>query len=171
MNGKSKSGRPTEETVKAYESVVTAGKENLEKAVRAGSDAAAQAMQMNKQGLEAAVKGFDDISKQSRRTLEALMNAGTVTTRGLETINAENMAFAKTQFDESVAAAKAMFGARTLQDLIDLQTGYAKTAFDAYMSQSTKVSEIATKLAQEAFEPINAQVQAAMERAVKPMAF
>lgn len=169
MNGKTKSGRPTEENVRAYESVVIAGKENLEKAVRAGSDAATQAMQFNKHGMEAAVKGFDDISKQSKRAVEAMVNATTVTTRGLEAINAENMAFAKTQFDESVAAAKAMFGARTLQDLIDLQTGFAKSAFDSYMSQSTKVSEIATKLAQEAFEPINAQVQEVVERAMKPM--
>lgn len=169
MNGRIKSGKPTEETVKAYESVVTAGKENMEKAVRAGSDAAAQAMAMNKQNLEAAAKGFDDVSKQSRQALEAAMNASTVTTRGFEAINAENMAFAKTQFDESVAAAKAAFGARTLQDLIDLQTGFAKSAFDAYMAQSTKVSEIATKLAQEVFEPINTQVQAAMERVVRPL--
>ena len=60
--------------------------------------------------------------------------------------------------------------AKTLQEFIDLQSGYAKTAFDGYVAQSTKLGEMTSKLAKDAFAPINVQVQAAVEKFGKPLA-
>jgi phasin family protein len=103
-------------------------------------------------------------------TVEAIVAAGTVTAKGVEAINAEVLAYSKSAFEDSVAAAKAVLAAKTLKEVVDLQTDFAKTAFEGYLHQSSKLGELTAKITQEAFEPINTRFQAAVEKFVKPLA-
>lgn len=170
MSTKTKGAKGAEAATKTYETVVAASKENVEKAVKAGSEAVEKALSLSKERIEAAVKGYDEMTALNKQAVEAFMSAGTVASKGVEQINAEVLAFTKTQIEDSISAAKALMGAKTLQELVDLQSDYARGAFDAYMAQSTKMGELTAKLAQEAFEPINAQLQATVEKFVKPLA-
>ncbi|MBN9525568.1 MAG: phasin family protein [Alphaproteobacteria bacterium] len=169
------------ETAKTYDDVVSAskegvekfvatGKENVEKVVKLGTEAAEKVMSYNRQRVDAAVKAYDELTGFNKQTVEAVVSAGNVTVKGIESLNAEVMAFAKHQIEDSIAATKAVFGAKTLQEVLEVQQDFAKAAFDAYMAETTKLGELTAKFAQDAFAPINAQVQAAVERAVKPLA-
>ena len=89
---------------------------------------------------------------------------------GYEAINADVLAYSKSTFEDSVAAAKAVLAAKTLKEVVDLQTDFAKTAFEGYLHQSSKLGELTAKITKEAFEPINARFQAAVEKFVKPLA-
>lgn len=146
-----------------FEAAIYASKEQVEKAIATGTEALEKAFSMSKDR-------FEDIAKMGKEQVDACVTAGNVATKGMETINAEAMAFTKTQIEDQISAAKAMMGAKTLQELIELQNGYAKSAFEAYSAYTTKMSEVATKVAQDAFAPINAQVQASVEKFVKPLA-
>jgi phasin family protein len=163
-------GTETEALANPFEAVIYASKEQVEKAITASTEALEKAFSMSKERFDAVAKGVDDAAKLSKDQVEAYVTAGNVATKGLETINAEVMAFTKTQVEDQISAAKAMMGAKTLQELIELQNGFAKSAFEAYTAHTTKLSEVATKVAQDAFAPINAQVQAAVEKMVKPIA-
>jgi phasin family protein len=171
MTVKSKTGKAGDEFGRVDETVMAATKQSVETAVKAGSEAMEKAMGFQKHGLDAMSKNFEEIVKLNRQTVEAMVVAGTAATKGIETLSAENLAFAKARFDETVGNAKAMFGARTLQEVVELQTDISRSAFDAFMSQTTKVGEMAAKLAQEAFAPINAQIQAAVEKMAKPATY
>lgn len=135
-----------------YDSVIGASKEQVEKALKASTEALESAM----------AAGKDQV--------DAIVSAGNVAAKGIETINAEVIAFSKTAIEEQISAAKALMGAKTLQEFIELQNDYAKSAFEAYTAHTTKLSEVATKVTQETFAPINAQFQAAVEKMVKPLA-
>lgn len=163
-------GTETEALANPFEAVIYASKDQVEKAIAASTEALEKAFSMSKERFDAVAKGVDDAAKLSKDQVEAYVSAGNVASKGLETINAEVMAFTKTQVEDQISAAKAMMGAKTLQELIELQNGYAKNAFEAYTAHTTKLSEVATKVAQDAFAPINAQVQAAVEKMVKPIA-
>lgn len=163
-------GTETEALANPFEAVIYSSKDQVEKAIAAGTEALEKAFSMSKERFDAVAKGVDDAAKLSKDQVEAYVSASNVATKGLETINAEVMAFTKTQVEDQISAAKAMMGAKTLQELIELQNGYAKSAFEAYTAHTTKLSEVATKVAQDAFAPINAQVQAAVEKMVKPIA-
>ena len=65
---------------------------------------------------------------------------------------------------------QALLAARTLREAVDVQTDWAKTSFDKVVAESTKLSEISVKVANEAAEPINARFNAAIEKLLKPMA-
>ncbi|HEX6957870.1 MAG TPA: phasin family protein [Ferrovibrio sp.] len=157
-------------TGNAYESVVSVSKEQMEKAMKAGTEAVEKAIAMSKQRFDAVAKSVDDVAKLGKDQVDAIVSAGNVTAKGFEAINAELLAFSKSQFEDQISTAKAMMGVKTLQELIELQNDFAKNAFEAYTAHTTKISEVAAKTAQEAFAPINAQLQAAVERMVKPLA-
>ena len=154
----------------AYESVMYASKEQMEKAMKAGTEAVEKVFSMSKERFDAVAKSVDDAARLSKEQVDAIVSAGNVAAKGFETINAEVMAFTKGQIEDQISATKAMMGVRTLQDLIELQNDFAKSAFEAYTAHTTKLSEVAAKTAQEAFAPINTQFQAAVEKMVKPLA-
>lgn len=154
----------------AYEAVAYASKEQMEKAMKAGTEAFEKMFSMSKDRFEAVAKSVDDATKLGKDQVDAIVTASNVAAKGFEAINAELLAFTKSQFEDQISVTKAMMGVKTLQDLIELQNDFAKNTFEAYTAHTTKISEVAAKTAQDAFAPINAQIQSAVEKLVKPLA-
>ena len=94
-----------------------------------------------------------------------------VVAKGLETLSKEMMDFARVSFEGNVEATNAMLGAKTLNDLVDLQTQYTRKNMDQFLAESTKLTELSVKVANEAFAPIKARVDVAVEKMLKPAAF
>jgi len=170
MSSKGKGAKGAAGGSDLYEGVVASSKDTVEAAIKAGTEAATKAFTLGKDRVEAVVKSYDDVAAFSKDNVDAIMAAGNAATKGVEALNAEFLAFGKSAMEDSIAAAKAAMGAKTLQDLIELQTEFAKTSFDSYLQQSSKLGEMAARVAQDTFEPINARVQAAVEKFVKPIA-
>ncbi len=80
------------------------------------------------------------------------------------------MAMTQHQFEASVAAAKAVLGCTSLRQMVDLQTDLARTNFDKFVADGSKLSEISLKVANETLEPIQARVNVAVEKFIKPAA-
>jgi len=96
--------------------------------------------------------------------MEAWNDAGTAYGKGMEAISSQWMSFAKQMMNSNVQATKAILGAKSLNEAMELQTEYARGSFDGLMAQGTKVGELTTKVAQETAEPINAQFTASAEK-------
>jgi phasin family protein len=113
------------------------------------------------------VAGFDgylgDAAEANKANVEAVLAAGAVCGKGWSEINAEWMAFSSRMIEGTLASSKAAFGAKTLQEAIEMQSIQAKSDFEKVMAQNAKVGELATKVAQEAAAPISARVAATME--------
>ena len=122
------------------------------------------------QGFGAAVKGFEQFNSLGKDNIVAVVAFSTTYAKGIEAINAELMAFAKKSIEDGVSATKALMGAKTVKELVDLQSDFAKTSFDELMSKTSKLGEMCAKVTQEAFEPINARVSDTMEKFAKPLA-
>lgn len=153
-----------------YEDVVATSKDTVEAAVKASTEAATKAFAMSKDRVEQVVKSYDELATFNKGTVEAFVTAGNVAVKGFEQINAEVMAFSKASIEDGIAAAKAVMSAKTLNEFVELQSRFAKTSLDSFLQQSTKLGELSAKVAQESFEPINARVQVAVEKFVKPLA-
>jgi phasin family protein len=57
-----------------------------------------------------------------------------------------------------------------VQDLFEVQTGFARAAFDTAFAGATKMTELAVKTANEAVEPLQTRVAKAVEKYGKPLA-
>ncbi|HWE47388.1 MAG TPA: phasin family protein, partial [Caulobacteraceae bacterium] len=50
------------------------------------------------------------------------------------------------------------------QEVVELQTAYAKSALEAYIAQVTKASETVSAAVKESFQPLNERVTALVEK-------
>ena len=88
------------------------------------------------------------------------MKAANVAGKGAETLHNEIYAYSKQSIEDSIAAAKALMASKSAHEAFELQTGFAKSAFEAYVSQLTKLSELMTATSKESLAPIQGRVQA-----------
>lgn len=110
---------------------------------------------------------FEDVVGFQKDNVEAFVASSTILTKGFEALSKELVAFTQAQYEQSVSNAKALFAVKSVKELVDLQTEFAKTSFDALVAEATKVSETGIKVANEAAEPITARVNATVEKLSK----
>lgn len=113
--------------------------------------------------MEKASKSFEEVAAFSQETVDAMLKAQNLAAKAVEEINAEVIAFSKKTMEESVAHAKDLASAQTVTDFIEKQAGYAKTALDAMVKQSTKMNEMMMAAAKDAMAPITARMNAAAD--------
>ncbi|MEM1020121.1 MAG: phasin family protein [Sphingomonadales bacterium] len=159
---------------KAAEKVVEAQKEQLENAFKASSEAATKniekSFEMTKKTMDEAVKGFDEIAAFSKENVDAMMASSNAATKGLESMNAEIMAYSKSAMEDSMAAMKALTGAKNLREYFDIQNAMMKSSYDRYVAESSKFSEMGLKIMSEVAEPVNARMAVVMEKMAAPIA-
>ncbi|MAG95621.1 MAG: phasin family protein [Alphaproteobacteria bacterium] len=164
----------SEAAAQTLDAVAAAGKETVETVVKVGTDAAARgyekAFAMGQEQIDAAVKGYDQMASAGRENMDAWVAAGSAASKGFEAINAEVVDFTKGTMAEHMETFGKVVAAKSPQQAFDLQSDFAKSAFDAWVARSTKVSELGVKIASEAGAPVSARLQAAMESFVKPFA-
>ena len=68
---------------------------------------------------------------------------------GVQAIAAETADYSKKSFEEGSAALEKLLGAKSLEKAIEIQTAYAKTAYEGFVAQATKMGEIYVNLAKE----------------------
>lgn len=122
------------------------------------------------ESFEKASKGFDEMATMGRLNLEAAIKSVNVAAKGMEEINGEFVAYSREALEEGVAVAKAAMGAKSVQEAFEIQSGYAKSAIEAYVGRMTKFGDMFAAVAQAAFEPINGRVQAVVEKIRMPYA-
>ena len=123
----------------------------------------AEAKKTMEEGVEKMAKGVEDVTSFSQDNVEAMMTSGKVFAKATEEMNAEIIAFSKKSYQDSMAAAKEISGVKSVSEFFEKQTEFAKTAFESYVSEATKLNEIYSSAAKDAFEPLNARFTAAAD--------
>jgi hypothetical protein len=99
-------------------------------------------------------KNFDDVQKFSKDQMEVATKAATTVSEGVKALATEATEFSKKSFEDLTATSEALRGAKTFEAAVKIQQDYAKSAYEAFVAQATKVSEVYTNLAKEAFKPV-----------------
>ena len=117
-----------------------------------------------KDGVEKSLAAMNDMNAHSKKNLEAIVASATASAKGAEAMGAQAMAFSKTMFDAQVSAAKSLSGAKSLQEVVELQNAFAKSALETYMSEFGKMSETFSASMKESMKPIHERVTATVEK-------
>eukprot|EP00933_Yihiella_yeosuensis_P050507 TRINITY_DN48308_c0_g1_i1.p1 TRINITY_DN48308_c0_g1~~TRINITY_DN48308_c0_g1_i1.p1 ORF type:complete len:245 (+),score=55.09 TRINITY_DN48308_c0_g1_i1:30-737(+) len=133
-----------------------AAQETFETVTAASNDAM-------KEGFEKSLSAMNEFSAFQKDTVDAVIASATTASKSFEELNTSAVAFAKKSMEDSVAAAKTMAGAKSVQDLIEIQADYTKSSLDAYLSEVNKSSDLISSLMKESFKPINDRMVAAVE--------
>ena len=117
-----------------------------------------------KDAVEKSLAGLNEANAYSKKNLEAVIASVTAAAKGAEALGAETLSYSKAAMETQVAAAKSLSGAKSVQEVVELQTTFAKSALEAYIAQMTKASEIVSASMKDCLKPLNERVTAAVER-------
>ena len=117
-----------------------------------------------KDGVEKTLAALNEANAQSKKNLEAIVASATAATKGAEALGAQAMAYSKVVFDNQVAAAKTLSSAKSVQEVVELQTAFAKTALEGYMAEMGRMSETVSASVKDSMKPLNERVTAMVER-------
>ena len=155
-----------------------AGKDTAQKFYKAGSDSAVKGFEKGtaftreqvEKSFPQAVGKFDEATAFAKESMDASLASAAVASKSFDAIADEFVAYGKKAAETSFANAKALSGVKSFQDLLELQTGFARSAFDTAFAGATKMAELAVKAANEAAEPMQTRVAKAVEKYSKPVA-
>jgi len=102
------------------------------------------------------LKNFDDMQKYGKEHVDSTMKAWGHVSKGVQAIAAETADYSKKSFEEGSAALEKLLGAKSLEKAIEIQTAYAKTAYEGFVAQATKLGELYADLAKESYKPFEA---------------
>jgi hypothetical protein len=104
---------------------------------------------------------FEDLQKYGKEQFDAAAAATTSFTKTLQAIATETADYSKKSFEEGSAFLEKLLGAKSYDSAIQIQSDYWKTFYAGFIAQATKMGELYSALAKEAFKPLeNAFVKA-----------
>jgi hypothetical protein len=71
---------------------------------------------------------------------------------------AEMTDYSKKAFEDSCRAWEQLVGAKSVGQMIEIQSQFAKKAYDTYMSEMSKLGEMYVSLARNAYKPVEQAV-------------
>jgi hypothetical protein len=99
------------------------------------------------------LKNFDDVQKYGKDNMDATMKVWGQMSKSVQAIAAETADYSKKSFEEGSATLEKLFGAKSLDKAIEIQTAYAKSAYEGFVAQATKLGELYADLAKETYKP------------------
>jgi phasin family protein len=137
---------------------------NPAETAKATADKIAEAgSQAFKESVDKSMSALTDMNAQSKRNLEAVVASVTAATKGAESLGAQALAYAKKSTEDNMAAARSLTSAKSLQEAVELQTAFAKTALDGYLAEVNRWSDTVSATVRESMRPINERVSATVE--------
>lgn len=137
------------------------GAETLKSTVEQFTTAGNQAF---KDSIEKSLSALGEVNVNSKKNLEAVVASATAAAKGAEALGAQAMSYSKKALDDQAAAAKRLSGAKSVQEVVELQTAYAKSALETYIAEMTRASETVSASVKECFQPLNERVTALVEK-------
>lgn len=132
-------------------------KANAEQAQAAGA-------KVFREAADKSAAGLAELNVQGKQNLEAIVASAAAAQKGAEALSAQSVAFSKKSWEDGVAAAQSMAQARSVQELLELQTNWAKSATETYLAEVTRMTDVITASVKDSFKPINERVTASVER-------
>ena len=122
-----------------------------------------------KTALEKSAQVVEQIADLTRGNVEAIVASSKLAAKGVETLSKDAADYSRKSFEDASAAFKSFSQVKSPTDLFKLQGDFARSAFDAAVAETARLSETVLKLANDVAEPINSRYAVAAER-VKTLA-
>ena len=122
-----------------------------------------EAQKSVEEGMEKMSKSIEDATAFGQENMDAFVASSKIAVKAAEDINAELMAYTKKSYEESLAAAKELTACKSVTEYFEKQNELAKSSFDNFVAEATKINEMYTAAAKDAFAPLNDRFTAATE--------
>ena len=139
-------------------------------AVATPAEALQAAGRQTVEAVTKAFKGYDELVAAGKDNLDAVVQANTAAVAGAKRLNTEFSAYLKAAYKANLEVAKAVTGAKTVQEAVELQTVHARATMDTALTKGAELSEVAIAVANDVAEPLQARTKVAFDKLMTPLA-
>ncbi len=107
---------------------------------------------------------LDSLADLGRDNFAAVTKANRALSQGLQAIGQQLFAYATNSLETASRTATALLGAKTLDEVMELNRALAKSTLHTVAERSAKLSEMGMVVASETFAPLGGRVEAALHR-------
>jgi len=117
-----------------------------------------------KGAMEKSVKFAEEMTEFTKGNVEAIVASSRVAAKGIESMAQDAAETAKSGFEQAQTALKSFTQVKSPTELFQLQSDYAKTAFDQLVANASKASEQMMKLMGDVAQPLSNRYALASEK-------
>lgn len=96
---------------------------------------------------------FDDATRQNKEAIDTALKTYTDAAKSVQAIAAEAAGYSKKSFEDAVAHVETLTGAKSLEAAFELQSNFAKSYYENFVSEATKIGEMYAGLAKSVYAP------------------
>lgn len=100
------------------------------------------------------VQSPEEFQKLGKENVEQAMKSFGVWSKGAQAIAVEVADYTKSSFELGTSTLEKLLGAKTLEQAVEIQQTYLKSAYEALVAESTKIGELYADLAKQTYKPL-----------------
>jgi phasin family protein len=104
------------------------------------------------------ITNFDEVQKFGKENFDVALKSFGAVSKQMQAIASEVADYSKKSFEDSTAVVEKLMGAKTVEKAIEVQTDFAKSAYEGFVSEATKLSTLYADLAKETYKPFETVV-------------
>lgn len=105
------------------------------------------------------MNSFNDLQKLTQSNMEQSMKLVGEWNKGWQTLATDWTDYSKRAFEDGTSTFEKLLHAKSLEQAFEIQTSYAKRAYDEYMHQLNKVGAFYSTLARDSYKPVERAFQ------------
>jgi hypothetical protein len=104
------------------------------------------------------IKNFDEIQQFGKENVDTAMKTFGAVSKSAQAIAVEVADYSKKSFEESTQVFEKLAGVKSVEKAIELQQAYLKDAYEGFVAKATKIGEMYSDLAKEAYKPFEGYI-------------
>ena len=103
------------------------------------------------------VKNIEEVQQLGKDNMDLAMKSVGAWSKSMQAIAIELADYSKKVFEQGTAATEKLISAKSLDKAFEVQSDYVKNSYEGFVAQATKLGELYTDLAKEAYKPFENQ--------------
>lgn len=104
------------------------------------------------------VQSFENAGKAGKEFFDAGLKNFASVSKNVQALAVESSDYSRKTFEDGAAALEKLASARSLEKAVEIQTDYARQAYEGFVAQASRVSELYAEIARDAYQPFEAVV-------------
>ena len=96
----------------------------------------------------------ENIQQYGKEHLDTVVASATTVQNGLQAIASAYGDYTKKSFEDTKSFVEKLSGVKSIDKAIEVQTEYAKSAYETFVAESQKIAGLYTDLAKQTFKPL-----------------
>lgn len=101
-------------------------------------------------------QSFDDVSKYGKEFIDSGLKSFASVSKGAQALAAEANEYSKKSLEAGSQAFEKVMSAKSVEKALEVQSDYAKQAYETFVAEATRFSELYADMAKDAYKPYEA---------------